>query len=548
MIPPNDTLDHGPPPTICQTTRENHENGQTAVQTLDGQHAVPIYYQSNPSPTSRYHKQGITCYSATESRESRNKWAFKNRCILDEQHKTHEPQYEGVIKFFVAVTLATLKRFLKRCREQLAYWVRTNGVEFAIFYSVEIEKSNLIHLHCLIRTNVPYPRSVLSAIVEKASDRQARVQHCEKIESVAAISRYSLKDLDVVRNGKKEILLFKRGLGLRQIGSWNGYFTKPKSQLWAEWKHARYPPATAAVDESASAQAVTTGIRTRDPPGVVPIPHSQQPIKMQCHSPHPQTIHTSNNFNLRKNNMTTSQTSNNQDAIVPLEDELEREEKRIETSFHAMLEAITRIHDEKLYIGSFTSFETYCQERWGITRQRAHQLITAGKLLATMSTIVDKQRQFGGQVPAVLPTNEAQLRELARCSSDPDIQFALWSATVSAAAAKGQQPTAELIRQKSFFLNPELSVREQQERLIVANFDEGMESLRVFGNELIKIRDSKTYPTEYKSIHEYVMAKSKYERWMVDLAIDLAEERKLSSQQIADYTDKLIALSDAARA
>lgn len=48
------------------------------------------------------------------------------------------------------------------------------------------------------------------------------------------------------------------------------------------------------------------------------------------------------------------------------------------------------------------TFEAYCRERWGFSRQRAHQIVEAAKVAEVLSTIVNTR----------LPTNEAQAREL----------------------------------------------------------------------------------------------------------------------------------------
>jgi hypothetical protein len=47
--------------------------------------------------------------------------------------------------------------------------------------------------------------------------------------------------------------------------------------------------------------------------------------------------------------------------------------------------ALATIRDKKLYKEPYGTFEQYCEQRWGFTRQRGYQLIAAHK----MSTIVD---------------------------------------------------------------------------------------------------------------------------------------------------------------
>lgn len=65
--------------------------------------------------------------------------------------------------------------------------------------------------------------------------------------------------------------------------------------------------------------------------------------------------------------------------------------------------ALARIHDQLLYReAGYKTFQKYCQERWGFTRQRAHQLTRGAVLVAELSTLVD----------TILPTSEAQIRPL----------------------------------------------------------------------------------------------------------------------------------------
>ena len=66
----------------------------------------------------------------------------------------------------------------------------------------EIERNNLIHLHLLIRTIMDDPADILGKIMQKASGTTSELAHCENIRSVAAITRYTVKnmaDMEVVQ-------------------------------------------------------------------------------------------------------------------------------------------------------------------------------------------------------------------------------------------------------------------------------------------------------------------------------------------------------------
>jgi hypothetical protein len=83
---------------------------------------------------------------------------------------------------------------------------------------------------------------------------------------------------------------------------------------------------------------------------------------------------------------------------------LARNETRISqglASFVEVGEALSDIRDARLYRATHGTFESYCADRWNMTKGRVYQLIGAKEM---MSTIVDKS--------AI--TTESQARELAR--------------------------------------------------------------------------------------------------------------------------------------
>lgn len=91
--------------------------------------------------------------------------------------------------------------------------------------------------------------------------------------------------------------------------------------------------------------------------------------------------------------------------------DLARCEKIIERGQKTFLEvgiALSEIRDRKLYRERADTFQDYCSQVWGFTRQRAHQLIEAAKVetqLQECQPVVDAN--------PVLPT-ERHARELAR--------------------------------------------------------------------------------------------------------------------------------------
>ena len=78
--------------------------------------------------------------------------------------------------------------------------------------------------------------------------------------------------------------------------------------------------------------------------------------------------------------------------------ELELTIERGRDTFVAVGQALLEIQSKKLYRENFRTFEAYCRERWGFSRQRAYQL-TAGARVA-------------GQIGRPIP--ESHARQLAR--------------------------------------------------------------------------------------------------------------------------------------
>ncbi len=83
---------------------------------------------------------------------------------------------------------------------------------------------------------------------------------------------------------------------------------------------------------------------------------------------------------------------------------LEQLESLIAQGLHLFCQvgkALDEICDKRLYRETHKTFETYCQDKWGIARRRAYQFIDAAQVVENLSAI-------GAQIP----TNERQVRPL----------------------------------------------------------------------------------------------------------------------------------------
>ena len=112
------------------------------------------------------------------------------------------------------------------------------------------------------------------------------------------------------------------------------------------------------------------------------------------------------------------------DLTVKEEARIAQLEATIERGMQTFVEvglALMEIRDARLYRAEFGTFEDYCRERWGWTRQRANQLIASADVVSNleMTTIVVK------------PTTESQARALTKL--EPEKQRTVWKDVVETA-------------------------------------------------------------------------------------------------------------------
>lgn len=113
-------------------------------------------------------------------------------------------------------------------------------------------------------------------------------------------------------------------------------------------------------------------------------------------------------------------------AIVNDKQRLEQLESVIQKnlqSFYEVGRALMEIRDNRLYekVRGIANFETYCRERWDMSKPRAYQLIEAAEINENLSTIVDEK-----------PTHETQLRPLSKIKN-PEQQREVWKKAIDTA-------------------------------------------------------------------------------------------------------------------
>jgi len=112
--------------------------------------------------------------------------------------------------------------------------------------------------------------------------------------------------------------------------------------------------------------------------------------------------------------------------------ELQDAERIIEEGYAAFLKvglALARVRDSRLYRASHQNFESYCEARWGFTRTRAYELMSAANITQAVSEISD--------IPITSESHAKELRGL-----EPEV-----AAEVMERAAEAEKLTATAIRE-----------------------------------------------------------------------------------------------------
>lgn len=121
------------------------------------------------------------------------------------------------------------------------------------------------------------------------------------------------------------------------------------------------------------------------------------------------------------------------------------------SSFVVVGEALKEIRDGKLYREAYKTFERYVDEKWGLVRQRAYQLIDAADAKANLSTVVDKNER------ASEIKTERQFRELKDVPTD-----SIEAVVEKAAEIAGDEPitASDLKRARVEILEQPSSVKD----------------------------------------------------------------------------------------
>ena len=110
-------------------------------------------------------------------------------------------------------------------------------------------------------------------------------------------------------------------------------------------------------------------------------------------------------------------------------------ELKVERAFHEAGKALRELRDRRLYRNSHKTFEEYCRDRFGFSRQNANYFIAG-------AGVVDNLLNLTKNLCQTLPTKFEQVRHLT--TLDPDDQCQIWQEAVEEAG--GRVPSGRIVK------------------------------------------------------------------------------------------------------
>ncbi|MBG1259610.1 hypothetical protein [Nostoc commune] len=120
-------------------------------------------------------------------------------------------------------------------------------------------------------------------------------------------------------------------------------------------------------------------------------------------------------------------------------------ERRVERAFFEAGKALTELRDRRLYRSTHKTFEDYCRDRFGHSRQQSNYLIAAAGVYENLTTIgcqnvANENLTTNGS--QILPTSERQVRPMTKL--EPQEQQEVWLRAVELAG--GKVPTGRIVK------------------------------------------------------------------------------------------------------
>ncbi|MBD2534215.1 hypothetical protein H6G97_33695 [Nostoc flagelliforme FACHB-838] len=120
-------------------------------------------------------------------------------------------------------------------------------------------------------------------------------------------------------------------------------------------------------------------------------------------------------------------------------------ERKVERAFFEAGKALSELRDRRLYRSTHRTFEEYCRDRFGHSRQKSNYLIAAADVYENLTTIccqnsgIDDLTTNSSQI---LPTSEGQVRPMTKL--EPQEQWKVWQTAVEVAG--GKVPSGRVVK------------------------------------------------------------------------------------------------------
>ncbi|MCC5640151.1 hypothetical protein LC593_30840 [Nostoc sp. CHAB 5844] len=129
-------------------------------------------------------------------------------------------------------------------------------------------------------------------------------------------------------------------------------------------------------------------------------------------------------------------------------------EQKVETAFYAAGKALMELRVRRLYRSTHKTFEEYCRDRFGYSRDAVYLKMSATSVYENIQKYLPT---IGRQIP--LPSSERQLRSVAKAELEPAQQATVWQQAVQEAGGKipsGRivQSVVDKIRERTKIPNP----------------------------------------------------------------------------------------------
>ncbi|BBD63083.1 hypothetical protein NIES2109_59330 (plasmid) [Nostoc sp. HK-01] len=120
-------------------------------------------------------------------------------------------------------------------------------------------------------------------------------------------------------------------------------------------------------------------------------------------------------------------------------------ERKVERAFFEAGKALAELRDRRLYRSTHRTFEEYCRDRFGHSRQQSNYLIAAAGVYENLTTngcqnVADENLTTNGC--QILPTSERQVRPLVPLTVEE--QLTCWQSAVKEAG--GKVPTGRIVK------------------------------------------------------------------------------------------------------